>query len=188
MAENLQPAKVIAQLFGISARRVEQLTQDGVITGTGRPRRYDLFPTIQSYIKFLSDKAYGREEKKSVAELEQQRLKADADWKESKAKITALQLAELEGRMHRSEDVEAITRDLVFAVRGMILALPGRCAMDVAQAGSAMEASAIIRRECAAILDELTAYDYDAEAYRRRVREREGWADPVEDEGGGPDG
>ena len=47
--------------------------------------------------------------------------------------------------MHRSEDVEAMTNDLVYTARSMIMALPGRLAMDVVQAGSASEASALIR-------------------------------------------
>ena len=52
--------EVIAQLFGVSVRRIQQLTQEGVIKTTkiiddGRSvRRYDLVPTIQSYIQYLS--------------------------------------------------------------------------------------------------------------------------------------
>ena len=100
----------------------------------------------------------------------------------SKAKIAELQLKELEGKMHRSEDVEALTNDLVYTARSMIMALPGRLAMDVVQAGSANEASALIRTECYKILDELAGYQYDPEAYRRRVRDREGWSDALADE------
>ena len=83
---------------------------------------------------------------------------------------------------HRSEDVEALTNDLVYTARSMIMALPGRLAMDVVQAGSANEASALIRTECYKILDELAGYQYDPEAYRRRVRDREGWSDALADE------
>ena len=39
----------IANLFGVSVRRIQQLTQDGVIstTETADGRRYELVPTIQ---------------------------------------------------------------------------------------------------------------------------------------------
>ena len=54
--------EVIASLFGVSVRRVQQLTQEGIIstTKTAEGNRYDLAPTIQKYIKYLSDKAYGK--------------------------------------------------------------------------------------------------------------------------------
>ena len=67
MAENLQPTQVIAKLFGVSTRRVEQLKTEGVIKGEGKPTKYDLLPTIQAYIKYLSDKANGREKKETMA-------------------------------------------------------------------------------------------------------------------------
>lgn len=62
----LYESKVIAQLFGVSVRRIQQLTQDGVLETvhiSGQRNKYDLIPTIQAYIKYLSDKAYGREAK-----------------------------------------------------------------------------------------------------------------------------
>ena len=40
---------IIADLFGVSVRRIQQLTQEGVIStvATKEGRRYDLVPTIQ---------------------------------------------------------------------------------------------------------------------------------------------
>ena len=58
----------------------------------------------------------------------------------------------------------------------------GRLAMDVSQAASAAEASALIRSECHKILNELAGYQYDPEAYKRRVRDREGWSEALADE------
>ncbi len=182
MAENLQTTQVIAKIFGVTTRRVEQLKAEGIITGKGRPTKSDLLPTIQAYIKYLSDKAHGREKNESTAELEKKKLQGEADIKASKAKVAEMQLKELEGKMHRSEDVEAMTNDLVYTVRSMIMALPGRLAMDVVQAATAAEASALIRSECYKILNELAVYKYDPEAYQRRVRDREGWGDSLADE------
>ena len=50
------------------------------------------------------------------------------------------------------------------------------------QAASAAEASALIRSECHKILNELAGYQYDPEAYKRRVRDREGWSEALADE------
>ena len=138
---------------------------------------------MQAYIKHLSDKANGKEQKQAdTVQAEADKLRAEADLKQHKAKIAEMQLNELEGRMHRSEDVEAMTNDLVYNVRSMVMALPGRLAMDVVQVSSAAEASALIRSECHKILEELASYKYDPEAYQRRVRDREGFGDSIADE------
>lgn len=182
--QNLQSSAIIGKLFGLGDRRVQQLAKDGVIPAAQtRPYKFDLLPTVQAYIKYLSDKANGKETKSAdTVQAEADKLRAEADLKQSKAKIAEMQLKELEGKMHRSEDVEAMTNDLVYTVRSMIMALPGRLAMDVVQVASAAEASALIRSECSKILNELAGYQYDPEAYQRRVRDREGWGEALADE------
>lgn len=177
MAENLQGSDVIAKLFNVTTRRVQQLTTEGVIDAKkeGKVYKYDLLPTIQKYIKYLSDKANGREKKDTQTESDKSR--AEADLKRAKADMAELQLKELQGKMHRSDDVEALTSDLVYTIRSMIIALPGRLAVDVAAVDTAAEASEIIRRECFAVLEELSNYKYDPDEYARRVRDREGWQD-----------
>lgn len=182
--KNLQSSAIIAKLFGVTDRRVQQLAKEGIIpTAQARPYKFDLLPTVQAYIRYLSDKANGKEHKSADnVQAEADKLRAEADLKQSKAKIAEMQLKELEGKMHRSEDVEAMTNDLVYTIRSMIMALPGRLAMDVMQVSSAAEASAVIRSECNKVLEELSGYHYDPEAYQRRVRDREGWGDSLADE------
>ena len=182
--QNLQSTEIIAKLFDLDVRRVQQLAKEGILPAASqRPYKFDLLPTVKAYIRYLRDRANGKEAKTAdTVKAEADKLRAEADLKQSKAKIAELQLKELEGKMHRSEDVEALTNDLVYTARSMIMALPGRLAMDVVQAGSANEASALIRTECYKILDELAGYQYDPEAYRRRVRDREGWSDALADE------
>ena len=182
--QNLQSTEIMAKLFELDPRRVQQLAKEGVLPAASqRPYKFDLLPTVKAYIRYLRDRANGKEAKTAdTVKAEADKLRAEADLKQSKAKIAELQLKELEGKMHRSEDVEAMTNDLVYTARSMIMALPGRLAMDVVQAGSANEASALIRTECYKILNELAGYQYDPEAYRRRVRDREGWSDALTDE------
>lgn len=177
--QNLVDSKIIAQLFGVTTRRVQQLAQEGIISATkqGNANKYDLLPTIQRYIKYLSEKANGKEPSKKDAETEGRRLEAEADLKRSKADMAALQLKELEGKMHRSEDVEAVMTDVVYTIRSMLMALPGRLAVDVVAAKTAAEASEVIRAEVYKVLEELAGYKYDPEEYARRVRDREGWSD-----------
>lgn len=175
--KNYVEAKTIAALFGVTVRRIQQLTQDGIIQTeqVGKKRRYDLLATVRSYISYLQDRVNSRGGgTQEDTDNESRKLRADADLKETKARIAELEYDEIQGRMHRSEDVEAMTNDLVFAVRGMLLALPGRLAIDLAAIDKPMEISNRIRAEVNAILTELSGYKYDAEAYKKRVRDRQG--------------
>jgi len=177
MAENLQSTQVIAKIFGVSTRRVEQLKTEGVIKGQGKPTKYDLLPTIQAYIRYLSDKANGREKKETTAELEEAKLRAEVDIKEAKANAAQMELKELQGKMHRAEDVEAITTDHVLFLRSMLMAMPGKLAVDLAGTHTAPEQADRVKREVYYLLERLAEYRYDPEEYRARVRERQGWND-----------
>ena len=187
-AKNLVKVEVIAKIFQVTVRRVQQLTQEGIIqtqeiVENGRKvRRYDLMPTIMQYIKYLNDKATGKEKKTSMAEKEEQKLQAEIDMKMAKAKIAQLNLDELEGRLHAAEDVEAMTTDLVLNVRSALLSMPGQLAVDVAEVTDPAECSEIINKVVIDILDDLSRYQYDPNEYRRRVRERQGWLNGSEEE------
>ena len=186
--KNLQKVEIIAKLFQVTVRRIQQLTQEGILAtveikeGNRTLRRYDLMPTIQAYIKYLSDKAYGREQKESVTDKEEAKLQAEVDIKRAKARIAQLELDELEGRMHSAEDVEAMTTDLCLAVRSALLSIPGQLAVDVAETTDAAEISEIIKSTVNDILDELSRYEYNPDEYRRRVRERQGWLESHSDD------
>lgn len=185
MAENLQPTQVIAKIFGVSTRRVEQLKTEGIIKGQGKPTKYDLLPTIQAYIKYLSDKANGREKKETMANLEEAKLTAEVEIKKSKAEAARLELKELQGKMHRAEDVEAIFTDHVLFLRSMLLAMPGKLAVDLSGEHTAAEQAETVKREVYYILNNLADYRYDPEEYKKRVMERQGWENHREDEDDG---
>lgn len=174
-------SRVIAQVFGVSSKRVQQMTADGILETVETPkgRRYEFAATVQRYIRHLSDKANRRGTPEG---LEEQKLEAEVRLKEAKAEEAELALDELRGSLHRSEDVEAVTTDHVLLLRSMLLAMPGRLAVDCAQARTAAEASERLRREVNDILARLAEYRYDPEEYRRRVRERRGWEEAADEE------
>ena len=181
--KNYVETKVIAVLFGLTVRRIQQLTQDGILKTeqVGKQRKYDLLDTVRRYIAYLQDKVNNKGGNKDDTDNESRKIKADADLKATKAEIAELELQELKGEMHRSEDVEAMTTDLVFTIRGMILALPGRLAIDLATIDKPAEISERIKQEVHAILLELSNYSYDSNAYKKRVRDRQGWGELTKD-------
>jgi phage terminase Nu1 subunit (DNA packaging protein) len=180
--QNLQPTKVIAKIFGVSTRRVEQLKTEGIIKGQGKPTKYDLLPTIQAYIKYLSDKANGREKREADAQLETDKLSAEKRIKTAKAEMAELELKEMRGELHKASDVEAITTGHVLYLRSMLMALPGKLAVDVAALDSAPECADRIKREVYFVLESLSNYRYDPDEYKKRVRERQGWDEQRGDE------
>ena len=97
----------IASLFGVTVRRVQQLTQEGIIATekTSEGRRYDLWPTVNRYIRYLSDKAYGRELNKAELELREQKLKADIALKESQGELHQLKTRIASGQFIDKEEV-----------------------------------------------------------------------------------
>ena len=143
--------------------------------------RFCLADSVQRYVGFITKEPVTEDEQK----MEKARRMAEVQLKASKAKIVGLEADELQGKMHRSEDVEAMTADLLYAVRGALIALPGRLAVDVAQADTAAEASEIIRQEVNKVLSEIAQYKYDPLKYEERVRQRMDWdsimGDPDDD-------
>jgi len=177
----LVDAKKLKALLGFeNVRRIQQLTQDGVIdtieiNNNGRKvRRYDLWPTAKKYISYLQDKAAGRDIKKAAASKNEEKLQAEIDYKRAKARIAELELDEIEGRMHRAEDVESMTTDLCLAIRSALLALPGRLATDMAEINDPSLIATRIKEEVVDILEELSNYRYDEKKYKERVQERRG--------------
>ena len=140
-------AAMVAKLFNLTVRRIQQLTQDGILTTelVDKKRRYDLLLTVQKYIAYLQEKVAKKGESKADSENESRKFKADADYRATKAELADMELKELRGEMHRSEDVEAMTTDLVFTIRSMMLALPGRLAIDLAKITKPAEISERIK-------------------------------------------
>ena len=68
-----------------------------------------------------------------------------------------------------------MTTDLIYAIRGAMMARPGRFAVDVAASQSPAEAAEIIRREVNKAMRELSNYRYDPKKYEERVRKRRAW-------------
>ncbi len=173
--QNLQPAAVIARLYGTDVRRIQQLNTAGIIKGQGRPAMYDLLPTIQALFKYQRDIIQDKKKSAATSELEERKLKAEAEIKESKAAIVKMEQEELEGKLHRAEDVEAITTDHVLFLRSMLMAMPGKLAVDLGGTHTAAEQAERVRQEVYFVLDQLANYKYDPEEYKKRVMERQGW-------------
>lgn len=160
----------LALVLDLTRRRVEQLAQDGIIS-TVKRGKFNLCDSVQRYIKFLSREELNEDD----AKLERAKRTAEVTLKASKAQIAKLEADELKGKMHRSEDVQAVTEDLIYNIRSILMSLPGRLAMDAAAAQTPAEASDVIRNEIYKAMREIANYHYDPNVYEERVRARRDW-------------
>jgi len=181
----LKTADVCA-MFGKSNQWIGQLTSQGAIHKSNTPHgtMYELTPTVKGYCDLLESRVDEPEDEESIRN-EKERQKAETGIKRAKAIVAMLEAQELQGKMHRSDDVANMTADLIDMIRGMLLALPGRLAVDTAAAGSAAESSLLIRREAHRIMQEIANYEYDPRKYEEHVRERRRWSE--RDEGDSDD-
>lgn len=167
--------KWLSNFFKLSERRIQQLTQEGILPSVKRTRegnQYDLIPTIQRYIYYLQDLVNNRT--KSTEEQENQRLNAEIKLKEAKAEIAQLDLKELKAEMLRAEDVQAFIEDLAATTKSLLTGLPGRLAMDLANIDDTVERSSIIEDAIFEVLNQLAEYEFTLEYYKKRVAERSG--------------
>lgn len=169
--------KMLAEIINRTGKRVTQLEQEGILVKRA-PGKWELVENMRRYIQFLEN---GRSNR-TTDNLETQKLQAEVDMKRAKADIADMQLKELLGEMHRSEDVEAITADMILTVRSQLLALPGRLAVDLSAMNNANEISNHIRNSINEILLELSNYQYNPDEYTNRVRERQGKSEFFEEE------
>lgn len=166
----------VCAMTGKSNQWIGQLVSQGTLSkrSTSHGSMFDATATLRAFCDML---AVRTEPEKSETEIKQEAAKsaAEATLKVSKATIAKLQAQELQGKMHRAEDVAAMTEDLIFTIRGMLLALPGRLAVDAADISDPAEVSELIRSEIYTIMEELSQYRYDSKKYEERVRERMRW-------------
>lgn len=121
---------VIAKLFGISVRRVQQLTQSGIIctVKVSRSNRYDLEDTVKRYTKYLSDKAYGRTKTETEEGLKEQKLVAEIALKESQGELHRLRTAIMAGEYISIEEVKMDYGRFFLSFKKFALSLPSKIA------------------------------------------------------------
>lgn len=126
---NFYRVEVIASLFGVTVRRVQQLTQEGIIstTKTKEGNRYELAPTIQRYVKYLSDKAYGKQHRTDKEiELREQKMQADIALKESQGELHRLKTEIAAGQYISVEEVKLDYAKFFVVFKKFAMSIPAR--------------------------------------------------------------
>lgn len=162
----------ICSMLGVSNQWVGQLTSQGTLNKmqTDHGKLFNLTDSIRAYMDSQNDKIKKTAEERK---MEKARATAEVKLKVAKATVAELQAQELRGKMHRSEDVQVFTQELIDTVKNALLSLPGRLAVEVSLCDTAEECSVLIKEAIRDVLNELSEYDYDPEKYEAMVRERQ---------------
>jgi len=171
----------ICSMFGVSNQWVGQLTTQGTLNKmqTDHGKLFNLADSLRGYIDNLNDKVKKTADEKKMDKAKQA---AEVKLKVAKAAMAELQAKELSGKMHRSEDVQVFTQELIDTVKNALLSLPGRLAVEVSLCDTAEECSALIKEAIRDVLAELSEFDYDPEKYEALVRERQNLDEKVDDD------
>ncbi len=138
--------EVIGQLFGVSVRRIQQLTQEGVIRTVevpGQGRRYELVPTIKTYIQYLSDKAYGKSKSEKEAELKEQKLQAEIALKESQGEMHRMRREIAAGKYLDADEVALDYQKFFVVFKRFALSIPARLVSMISDQVAPLEARKI---------------------------------------------
>ncbi len=101
-------ATEVAKLIGLSVRRVQQLTADGVLPGTDRThgRKYNLEATIKAYIEWLKNQAENAKGGNSLKRLQEEKLKAEIELKQSQGELHQLKTQIAQGKYISVEEAQ----------------------------------------------------------------------------------
>ena len=174
--------KRLANLLDLSNARISQLTSTGTLVreSTEFGKLYNMDEAVQAYVERIT-----HSDSIEDAKIRRDRAKAETAIKASKAVIAKLEAQELQGKMFRTEDIQAITEQYYYEIRNMLNALPGQLATDVATSDNPAECAVIIRTCINRLLMNMQNYRFDAAKYKERVHDRMSWDSKEDDPDGG---
>ena len=155
----------VAKLLGKTTRRIQQLTQDGVLETEvppgGGARKYKTCETIQRYIAHIEQKAQETAAASSTAELNLRKLEAEVELKESQGQLHKLKTAIAEGKYIKAEEATRDLADFMAMFKKFAMNIPPRAVKSIAgyadpQTARAMERA--MRKE----LEDMLAVFVDA--------------------------
>lgn len=145
----------LANIFGITDRRVRQLAEEGVIARV-KKGRYDLVESIKGYIVYL----------KTNQDIKESKSEADLDYDMERAKherikreIAELNLAEMKGQIHYADDVEKVMNDMLSNFRSKVLSMASKLAPILIARNDINQIQDMINKEAYEVLEELSNYD-----------------------------
>lgn len=149
----------ISKLLGKTVRRIQQLTQEGVLETEvppgGGARKYRTCETVQRYIAHVEQKAQETGENSRAAELNLKKLQAEVDLKESQGQLHRLKTAIAEGKYISADQATEELAEFLATFKKFALNIPPRMAGTMSSYADAVTVRAMektMRKELEALL------------------------------------
>ena len=148
-------AGVLADMLGIKQTTVRHLASSGVMPRVTNGR-YKMRDCVHNYVMQLRIQSKNPESGSTdeKPELRDMQAKHEA----IKLKMSDMQLKLMQGKLHKSEDVEKVMTNMLASMRAKLLSLPSRVAPRVAEASDPTEVMAILQADIYDALHELSEY------------------------------
>lgn len=120
----------VAKLLGKTVRRIQQLTQEGILETEvppgGGARKYRTCETVQRYIAHVEAKAQETGENSRTAELNLKKLEAEVELKESQGQLHRLKTAIAEGKYISADQATEELAEFMAAFKKFAMNIPPR--------------------------------------------------------------
>lgn len=152
--------KAVAKLLGLTDRRVQQLTAEGIIpaVSTGGGYGYDLAPAVQAYIAYIKSNAQSGGEPARERELKRQKMEVEIALKESQNENQRLKMDITAGKYVSVEEVQLDYARFFVAFKKFALSLPGRLVSQLSGTVEPLEARRIEKELAADVARSLRSF------------------------------
>lgn len=181
----------LAKLFGLTDRRIQQLTADGTLTcetavvDGHKVRRYDLLPTVHTYVEHLQDKLKKSSRTEKEIELKEQKLAADIALKESQGELHRLKTAITSGDYISVEEIKLDYARFFVNFKKFAMSIPSRLIGTLSGTLEPLEARRIEKEMSSEISDLIASFVVAAVARPsevKRILKEDAQAQKVEEE------
>lgn len=146
--------KELAELLGVTPRRIQQLVDEGVVIKNGRGK-YEGARSVQNYIHYQLNVFQGKLEREGEVDY----LNERALHEKAKREKAELELAVIKNELHRADDIRDIMSDMLVAFRSKILAMPSKLAPQLVGHTEIAVIMEAITKEAHEALSELSEYN-----------------------------
>lgn len=145
----------LADVLGVSDRRIRQLAEEGILVKAARGR-YLLLESLKNYIILVKTAAESKEcQTQERIDLNNEK----AIHERVKRQISERRLKVMDGSLHKSEDVQRVMMDIFMNIRTKLLAVPAKTAPMLTNRNDAGYIQELLAGEVVEVLKELKEYD-----------------------------
>lgn len=148
--------KELAELFGYTTQRVDQLVDEGLVVKRSRGK-YAVWESIKGMILHRDTKKKNQWDGEEGGDYEVHRARLTS----AKADIAEMQRDTLKGTVHEAGAVEAVWTDMLMNCRSKLLAIPTRLAPRIRKESDLATVQEILETAITEALNELASYDPD---------------------------